>query len=709
MTTSLELNPEQLEAVEHVEGPLLVLAGAGSGKTRVVILRILRLIEKGILPKDILAVTFTNKAAYEMQKRIQEISSYPVTACTFHSLGARFLREFISVYGYGRDFTIYDGEDSLQMIKRSMQELHIQEEKSLSKTIKVLISNAKNDLVEPQDVKIPLFASPEEKAFKDVYPVYQKKLKECNAVDFDDLLFLPVKILQGSQEIRSIYQKRYSFILIDEYQDTNMAQYTLAKILSASHHNIFVVGDPDQSIYSFRGAKFQNILNFDKDFPNAKIVKLERNYRSTDILLKASNALIAHNEERYPKNLWSNWKEEEKIKVFSAYDEEAEADFIIEKIVQHKREHKIPLKDIVVFYRTNSQSRVFEDLLLAQKIPYIIYGGLSFYQRREIKDLMSYLRMLVYNFDALSFQRTILTPKKGIGQTTLEKILIDAQKKQTPLLQYCYELTQNSHSEEVSLTSKQKLSLKDYVDKFLVIKNTLLSKKSLFDIVSFILEEFHYWDYLKEDKETFEDRKENILELLTKCTGWQEKNPNGTLENFLEEISLITSTEDNKEDSSIKLMTLHNGKGLEFMVVFIVGLEEDLLPHMNAKNSDQEIEEERRLCYVGMTRAKKYLYLSHATLRHLWGGVRMMTPSRFLREIPKEFIQYVFNKREASFSEEMQEFEIHNRVYHQVFGAGTIMKKSSTDLGILYDVRFDEDSMIKTLVAKYAKLRPFVE
>ncbi|HAB99869.1 MAG TPA: ATP-dependent DNA helicase, partial [Parachlamydiales bacterium] len=384
------LNPNQQMAVEHVEGPLLVLAGAGSGKTRVVTHRIAHLLELGVLPSDILAVTFTNKAAEEMKSRIRVLKNAQVLACTFHSLGARILRESIHLLGYKNDFTIYDQEDSEKLLKACMQQLSLGDDKGTLRTLKGQISAAKNDLATESEA--------EEKngsAFSRIFSLYQAKLKECNALDFDDLLYLPVKLLKEQENARTMYQNRWTFVLIDEYQDTNAAQYTLARMLVEKHQNLFAVGDPDQSIYSWRGAKYQNILNFEKDFPGAKVVALEENYRSTNRILETANALIAHNADRYEKKLWSHLGEGAKVGVFMAQSERQEAQFVVDQMLERVAQNHLSLNDIAIFYRTNAQSRIFEDALLAKKISYVIIGGLSFYQSREIKDFLAFLRMVV--------------------------------------------------------------------------------------------------------------------------------------------------------------------------------------------------------------------------------------------------------------------------------------------------------------------------
>lgn len=702
MSYAQNLNQQQKEAVEHVEGPLLVVAGAGSGKTRVVTCRVARLLERGILPSDILAVTFTNKAADVMKKRIRDLQGKEILTCTFHSLGARILRESIGALGYTSQFTIYDEDDSENLLKSCLDQFPHREEKGFLKQARLFISSAKNDLLEPSDT---MSVALHEKVFSDLYTLYQNKLREANAVDFDDLLFLTVKLLRDHEKVRTEYQNRWLFILIDEYQDTNMAQYTLAKLLVAKHGNIFAVGDPDQSIYSWRGARYQNILHFSSDFPGAKIITLEQNYRSTSTILQAANAVIAHNSERYEKNLWSTLEKGDKIGVYFALSERKEAEFVLEKLAKHHLDERISLEEIAIFYRTNAQSRVFEDLLLARRIPYEIIGGLSFYQRREIKDLLAFARIALSGADFLSFSRTIYIPRRGLGATTVKKIVESAQEKRMSLLSFCEE---GVHSSDVKLSQRQKEALKEYLDLIQRLRNALASESKVSHFLSEVVRITGYINHLKEDPESFEDRKENIEALISKAAEWEEETDNPSLSSFLEELSL-KAHRDQKEGSAIKLMTLHHGKGLEFELVFIVGLEEGLLPHNNAKDSFQNLEEERRLFYVGMTRAKRQLYLLAAYNRMIWGAPRPMQPSRFFKEVPSEFLHNfsaaeIYKQEDVSSEDSL--FSVGERVIHREFGVGIIQKTYHTSYGTTYDVFFEESSTTRSLIAKYAKLQP---
>ncbi len=694
-----ELNPQQNIAVHHVEGPLLVLAGAGSGKTRVVTHRIAHLLDLGILPSDILAVTFTNKAADEMRTRIRTLKNAQVLACTFHSLGARILRESIGVLGYQTDFTIYDEEDSEKLLKNCLEQVQIPDDKGFMRKVRHQISSAKNDLLDPEHV---------DKEFSEIYQIYQRKLKDCNALDFDDLLYLTVKLLKEHEEVRREYQNRWLFVLIDEYQDTNLSQYMLAKILVDLHKNIFAVGDPDQSIYSWRGARYQNILNFESDFAGAKVVTLDQNYRSTNLILQGANALIQQNGERFDKKLWSALGDGSKISVYTAQNERQEAEFVAHRLLKEGLTY--PLNEMAIFYRTNAQSRNFEDALLSRKIAYQIIGGLSFYQRREIKDILAYLKMVISDADLISFLRTINLPKRGLGAATLEKIGEAAAQRGVPILLFCEQAL--DRPDLFKLGPKQREGLKDYLS---TIRSLRAKKESLtiHELLSEAISASRYHAYLQEDPETFQDRKENVDELIGKAAEWEQETLEPTLQKFLEELSLRTNTEAQAHVPSVKLMTLHNSKGLEFDVVFLVGMEEDLLPHINTKEDPKAVEEERRLCYVGMTRAKRKLYLCSTTYRYMWGTARFMRASRFLKEIPSQYLENLsaptLQRREERSEEPYEQdstegFVPGDQVLHKEFGVGTVQKAYQGSFGLTYDVHFAQTETKRTLVAKYAKL-----
>lgn len=693
-----ELNSKQREAVSHVEGPLLIIAGAGSGKTRVVTHRILHLLQLGVPSAEILAVTFTNKAAEEMQKRVQSLAHTYVLTSTFHALGALLLRESIEALGYTRYFLIFDEDDSDKILKECVQEKGIKDDKALFKTLRLGISSAKNKIQFPEEI------AKEDPLLAEIYTLYQSKLKKNNAVDFDDLLFLSVQLFKEHPHILERYQQRWSFILIDEYQDTNHAQYLFVKYLAAKHQNVFAVGDPDQSIYSWRGANIQNILNFEKDFPGAKIITLEENYRSRNNILKGANALIQHNESRRDKNLWSQKGEGEKIGLYLADSDREEVAFVVEKL----KKNRISLKESVIFYRTHSQSRLIEDNLIRENVPYIIIRGISFYMRREIKDILSFLRMLLEKPDFLSFARTINLPKRGFGESTLAKMRLALDEHQCDIFTLCQDIVQKKIA--FKLSEKQCAGLKQYLQ---ILSSLKQSAVSISETISQLIEKSGYVDYLKEDPETFEERHANVKELSSKAVEWEEEMDDTALATFLQELSLKTN-QDNKDphQDAVRLMTLHHGKGLEFTQVFLVGMEEKLLPYTNFdedvfNENFEALEEERRLCYVGMTRAKELLYLTSASRRRLWGTLRSMRPSRFLSEVPREFVQLLSLQPQIGESLSVSlVFSPGDAVYHQDFGAGVVRKSYTTSFGATYDVYFPENNLLRSLVAKYANLQP---
>lgn len=717
------LNKEQLEAATTLEGPVLVLAGAGSGKTRVVTCRIIRLIEEGIPPSSILGVTFTNKAAEEMRERICKLTQHQVLICTFHSLGARILRDSIHILGYQRDFTIYDEEDVEKLIKACLAEVNGKDKKIETKSFRYLISRAKNALQSPENIDSSDLETEIECMFPEVYALYQKKLFYYNALDFDDLLYLPVKLWREHPAILARYQERWPFVLIDEYQDTNEAQYEMVRLLVEKRRNLFVVGDPDQSIYSWRGANVGNILNFEKDYPGAKVIQLNQNYRSHTNILDAANHLINYNSNRYEKDLWSDLGPGEKIKLFIGEDEREEAEFVATQMRLYQ-EKQIPLREMVVFYRTNAQSRAFEDHFLYRGIPYQIVGGISFYQRREIKDILSFMRIAQSGADFIAFARTINLPKRGLGETTIEKMRAGAAEEGLTIFAYCEALISNQAlRHDCRLTAKQKASLADYVHVIRELKE-LSQEKSIKNIVLTAIKKTNYLAYLQEDKETYEDRKQNLDELVTKAVEWELSTDTPSLEAFLEELSLKSSLDQVDESQDrVNLMTIHNSKGLEFKAVFLVGLEEDLFPHINSKNGQAELEEERRLCYVGLTRAKEHLHLSYCHTRYLWGNLRFQRPSRFLKEIPAEFLekwkkgQQTTKKSDTYTHKEItqsiqtpstfsscEEFSVEETIFHKEFGIGQVKEAYQGSLGLTYKIFFIKDQTVKTIVAKYATL-----
>lgn len=725
MSNLEHLNSEQKEAVLTLEGPVLVLAGAGSGKTRVVTSRIVNLIDNGVPPSKILGVTFTNKAAGEMRERVQKMTQSNVLICTFHSLGARVLRESITALGYRRDFTIYDEEDVDKLLKSCLEELEIKDKKLESKHFRHSISHAKNHLLTPENIITEHLRHDLADALPKVYSLYQKKLREYQAVDFDDLLNLTVQLLRDYPDIRAHYQERWSFVLIDEYQDTNDAQYQMARCLVEKSNNLFAVGDPDQSIYSWRGANIKNILNFENDYPGAKIIRLEQNYRSTKTILNAANSLISYNTGRYEKELWSELGDGDKIKLFIGQDEKSEADFVATQVEYH-RTRSIPLKEMVVFYRTNAQSRALEDYFLYRGIPYVIVGGISFYQRKEIKDILAYLRISQSGADYISFIRTLNLPKRGLGEATVEKIRHHANQEEMTILGYCEALiNEYPLKKALRLTPKQKQGLSDYIRVIESLRN-LSQTGSIKNLVIAAIEESGYLNYLKDDEDTFSDRKENLDELIAKAAEWECSSADSSLEAFLEELSLKSSLDEADETfDRVNLMTIHNGKGLEFTTAFLVGLENDLFPHINSKGNLDAIEEERRLCYVGITRAKNYLYLSYCRTRYLWGTLRMQQPSMFLSELPPELIEKIDPARNLFYRPIEQRapksenkalyvqkplpsqiviFSTGDRIFHQEFGLGEIQESYEGSMGLTYKILFDKDNKTKTLLAKFAHL-----
>jgi DNA helicase-2/ATP-dependent DNA helicase PcrA len=728
----IPMNPEQQDAVNTIYGPLLVLAGAGSGKTRVVTQRIVNILEQGVHPSEILGLTFTNKAAGEMKERVRQLTHHHVLICTFHSLGARILRESIQALGYQPGFTIYDEQDVEKIMKLCLSEIN-PSLKLDSKLFLSLISAAKNNLQGPDEIDLKSLA-PNEKLFPEVYKRYQAKLMEYNAVDFNDLLYLTGCLFKQHPEMLEHYQRRWSFLLIDEYQDTNGVQYAIVNDLVSKHHNLCVVGDPDQSIYSWRGANVRNILDFELDYPQAKVVRLEQNYRSRGNILDASNHLIKFNSGRLEKNLWSDRGPGEKIKHYTADTEKNEAQFVAEKIAYHYKGN-VPLKEMAVFYRTNAQSRALEDRFLIHQIPYVIVGGISFYQRKEIKDILAFLRVIHSGVDFVSFSRTINIPKRGIGDTTIEKIRLGASQSGLSLIAYCEAIAQGkSVAYSLKLSAKQKEALQSYL--FILHELREIGNScSLKELVKNTIERTGYLQYLKEDPESEQERKENLNGLVSKAMEWELSSENPSLEGFLEELSLKSTLDevDNFKDR-VSLMTIHNGKGLEFDVVFLVGMEEDLFPHANSRDSDVAEEEERRLCYVGMTRAREYLYLCDVRQRFLWGTTRLQRPSRFIKEIPNPYIEKIrpsfyskslqpmrYQETMAHVDEEEAEEpfsdEIHTEtadvdklaagdtIFHQNFGIGVLKQVYQGSAGLMFKALFSNDNRERTLVAKLASLK----
>ena len=640
------LNKEQQQAVQHTEGPLLILAGAGSGKTKVLTVRIAHLLAQGVNPYEILAITFTNKAAKEMKSRVEGLVgdvANRIWLSTFHSFCAKFLRfELNNFLGYNSNFTIYDTSDSQAVIKAALKALNLDDKYYPVGAMIGAISDAKNKLLFASDFRKQARDFYQQKV-ADVYEYYERELRKNNALDFDDLLLVAVKLLQSNEAVLDKYSKRFRYVMIDEYQDTNHAQYLLAKLLASHWKNIAVVGDADQSIYAWRGADIQNILDFEKDYPNCTSIKLEQNYRSTKIILDAANAVIENNEGRPKKNLWTDKTEGAKIQHFTAQSEHEEAAFIGDTIAKKHDIHGVPYGDMAILYRTNAQSRVLEEALIKRALPYTMVGGTKFYDRKEIKDVLAYLRVLYNPFDDLSLLRIINVPKRSIGATTVAKLQDYARANGTSLFMT---LTQLHLVDTIKGKTKEKL------EEFGILIFTLVAEmedKTVLDILESILDRTGYLAQLEESTDPQDQaRAENIGELLSVAKDFQDTNPNGTVEDFLEQVALVNDVDSfEQEESKVTLMTLHAAKGLEFPIVFLGGLEEGLFPHSRTLMNPEEIEEERRLAYVGITRAEKELYISNATTRTVFGRTSSYLPSRFIDEIPEELVDGLRAKRKV--------------------------------------------------------------
>lgn len=641
------LNPQQAEAVINTEGPMLIMAGAGSGKTKVLTCRVANLLQKGVRPYRILAITFTNKAAAEMRERVNNMSgpaAKDVWLFTFHAFCARFLRmEIDKLPGYGGNFAIYDTADSQNLIKQILKEMNLDDKRFQPSGILSRISNAKNALQDAAAFARQAGDFYEQKV-ADIYSRYEQKLQLNNALDFDDLLMLSIKLLQENKEVREKYQDRFDYLLVDEYQDTNHAQYLLTKFLAAKHRNICVVGDADQSIYGWRGADIQNILDFEKDYPDAKVIKLEQNYRSTQIILDAANAVIENNTGRKPKNLWTENKSGADIIYFQAVDERDEARFVIEQLQNLQRTENKKLGDMAILYRTNTQSRIFEEMLIKSGISYNMVGGLKFYERKEIKDIIAYLRVIFNPADSLSLLRIINVPKRGIGDASLAKIQAYAAANNVSL----FEAVSNAEAID-GLSSRFVSKLDDLAGIIFELMN-LAGEAPVEDLIDRVLHDTGYLEELENERTPqAQSRIDNLHELISVAQEFAKSEEENNLENFLAHVALVSDIDDTElGEDAITLMTLHSSKGLEFPVVFLVGMEEGLFPHARTLMDETEIEEERRLCYVGITRAKEKLFLSSTKMRTIYGNTVTYPPSRFLQEIPARLVKTI--KRQERFS-----------------------------------------------------------
>lgn len=720
------LNREQQQAVQHTEGPLLILAGAGSGKTKVLTVRIAYLLAQGVNPYEILAITFTNKAAKEMKSRVEGLVgdvANRIWLSTFHSFCAKFLRfELDNFLGYNSNFTIYDTSDSQVVIKAALKALNLDDKYYPVGAMISAISDAKNKLMFASDYRKQSRDFYQQKV-ADVYEYYERELRKNNALDFDDLLLVAVKLLQSNAAVLEKYSKRFKYVMIDEYQDTNHAQYLLAYLLSSHWKNIAVVGDADQSIYAWRGADIQNILDFEKDYPNCTSIKLEQNYRSTKIILDAANAVIDNNEGRPEKNLWTDKVEGAKIQHFTAQSEHEEAAFIGDTIVKKHDIHGVPYGDMAILYRTNAQSRVLEEALIKRALPYTMVGGTKFYDRKEIKDVLAYLRVLYNPFDDLSLLRIINVPKRSIGATTVSKLQDYARENGTSLFMT---LTQLHLVDTIKGKTKEKL------EEFGILIFTLVAEmddKSVLDILEAILDRTGYLAQLEESTDPQDQaRAENIGELLSVAKDFQDTNPTGTVEDFLEQVALVNDVDSfEQEESKVTLMTLHAAKGLEFPIVFLGGLEEGLFPHSRTLMNPEEIEEERRLAYVGITRAEKELYISNATTRTVFGRTSSYLPSRFIDEIPAELVDSLRAKRRIPDdikptvprhmsvasrpvtkpiirNEVIADWKVGDTAIHSKWGNGKVVNVSGEGAGMKLTIEFPTQG-VRVVMAKFAPVK----
>lgn len=723
------LNDRQCEAVKHTEGPLLITAGAGSGKTKVLTCRIAHLLELGVAPYRILAITFTNKAAKEMKERVTNLvgaQADSIWLSTFHSFCAKLLRfEVDGFHGYTRNFTIYDSSDQLVLVKDCLKKLNLDDKQFTPRSVLGTISSAKNVLMDAKAFAAKASDFYEQKV-ADVYALYQEKLRENNAVDFDDLLFLAVRLLQEKEDVREKYQSRFQYILVDEYQDTNHAQYALTKILAARWRNICVVGDADQSIYAWRGADIRNIIDFTRDYPDAASIKLEQNYRSTKTILHAANAVIDNNESRPKKTLWTENPTGNKIIHYQAQTEHDEADYIAGVIYnRHEISHE-PYGDMAILFRTNAQSRVLEEKLMRYAIPYTMVGGTKFYDRKEIKDVLAYLRLLYNPEDSLSLTRIINVPKRNIGATTMEHVAAYAEAQGISLFEAL------SSTDEIPVTKRAKASLENFAAMIFDLLNDIEGKDVL-SLIETVIKQTGYGDMLDKEAEhdpQGESRKENVGEFLSVAKDYMDSNPEGNLQDFLENVALVSDVDDfESSDSKVTLMTLHAAKGLEFPVVFLTGLDEGLFPHSRTLMDPAQVEEERRLAYVGITRAERQLYVTNAVTRTMYGRISAYMPSRFLAEIPSQFMEDYHRKSAMPQSRTTavpgkqrvsiltkpvasslpkkhavtDTFTKGDKVRHKIWGIGTVLDVIGEGPNMQMKIQFPTKG-VRQVVVKYAPL-----
>ena len=687
-----KLNDKQKEAVLHMDGPCLVIAGAGSGKTKVLTTRIANLIDSGVSPYNILAITFTNKAAKEMRERLELlVPNNNAFVGTFHSFGVRIIRENYDLLGLNRNFTILDSDDVTTIIKRIMKEKNIDSKECAPAYIRNRISFIKNENMSIAEIE-KFFNTPAEKIAYEVYKEYINILKNNNSVDFDDLLLLPVKLFKNNPEVLEKYQDRFKYILIDEYQDTNEVQYSLTKLLAKKHQNIFIVGDPDQSIYMFRGANYKNILNFEKDYKNAVIIPLEENYRSTSNILNAANSVIRNNKERKEKNLWSSKGEGVKVKYLRSYDEKNEVDLVISEI-KKLLEAGYKKKDIAIFYRTNGQARVVEEQFLKANLPYKVVGSFYFYARKEIKDLICYLRLILNSDDEISLRRIINVPKRKIGPSTVNNLENMARAMNVSMFE--------------AIETGKELEFKNLILELRKDSESL----SLTELIDDILDKSGMRkEYETEGSLEADLRLENLEEFKSITASFEEQTGSVNLGDFLEEISLVADIEEHKESNDeVTLMTIHSAKGLEFDVVFLIGMEEGIFPHQNAFVEENGIEEERRLCYVGITRAREKLYLTNAKRRMLYGRENINQPSRFINEIDEQYIEEAENSvkeikkihRESMYTNDDIQYKNGDIVEHDTYGKGVVINCDK----MIVTVAFNNNIGVKKLMKNHKSLK----
>jgi DNA helicase-2/ATP-dependent DNA helicase PcrA len=733
------LNPEQQKAVKKTEGPLLIMAGAGSGKTRVLTHRIAYLmVEKQVNPYNILAITFTNKAAREMRERIQKImggAADEVWISTFHSMCVRILRRDIDRIGFNRNFTILDTTDQLSVIKSILKDKNLDPKKFDPRAILGSISSAKNELIDAEEYAKTTgdyFAN----VVSDVYKEFQKRLRKNQALDFDDLIMMTIQLFQRVPEVLENYQRKFQYIHVDEYQDTNKSQYMLVKLLSSRFQNLCVVGDSDQSIYRWRGADIANILSFEKDYPRAQVILLEQNYRSTKTILRAANKVIANNMNRKEKNLWTDNPAGNKIHYFRADSEQGEGQFVVSKMKEMVQQENRKWSEMAILYRTNAQSRVMEEVLLKSNIEYTIVGGTKFYDRKEIKDILAYLRLIANPDDDISLQRVINVPKRGIGSSSVDKMANFATNYDTSMYQALDSVELMGLSPK---TTRAAAEFRDIISRYTKMQEYL----SVTELVEEVLEKTGYREMLKAEKSIeAQSRLENLDEFLSVTKNFEENSEDKSLVGFLTDLALVADIDklddDGEQADAVVLMTLHSAKGLEFPVVFLMGLEEGVFPHSRSLMEEAEMEEERRLMYVGVTRAEEQLFITNAQMRTLFGRTNMNPPSRFIREIPEDLLEGIEPVRKSSSfgssssvagksrqpqsqtqtqrkavmrpatiltgGEEAQ-WKVGDKAEHGKWGIGTVVSVKGNGEGTELDIAFPSPVGVKRLLAKFAPIK----